>query len=228
MLKQRLGLLKQRLGIIVFFVTVFHHVSVMAEEKQSNVQKFAEIVSGLRTFQAEFEQKVHDESGKVIDFSAGTLTLERPNHFRWEVKKAFPQIIVADGDHLWTYEVDLEQVTIQNQSVIVGSSPLLLLTSDEKDLEKSYDFALSRNKDNPENLLFILKPKLEESVFESVQVLVKNNKIVELLMSDSLGQSTSVKFTQVKMNKKIDVALFRLDIPKGVDVVDSRDSVTTE
>lgn len=212
-------------GLLASVVLLSLSVGALAQAKQDNARQFSKIVGKVITYQAAFEQRVHDELGKEIDFSRGRLTIERPNHFRWEVKQNFPQVIVADGDHLWTYEVDLEQVTIQNQSGIEENSPLLLFTSNVEDLNRAYHFAVLNTKGKPEQLLFVLKPKSEEAVFESIQVLVKNNKIVELLMTDTLGQNTSVKFNQIKINKKVDASLFRLIIPKGVDVVDLRETV---
>ncbi len=200
-------------------------LSIAVQSKQNDVEKFSKIVSGMRTYQADFEQTVRDESGKKIDFSSGTITIQRPAHFRWEVKKEFPQLIVADGDYLWTYDIDLEQVTIQNQSAVMTNSPLMLLTSSIEELRAAFDFTLINTSGQPDSSLFILKPLSEEGAFDSVKVLVKKGKITELLMTDTLGQSTSVKFSAVKINQKINVALFRVDIPEGVDVVDSRGSV---
>ena len=44
--------------------------------------------------------------------STGTFEFQRPNRFRFDYRKPFEQTIVADGQTLWLYDVDLNQVTL--------------------------------------------------------------------------------------------------------------------
>jgi len=185
----------------------------------------AEKISNLRTYQADFEQRVHNEIGREIDFSSGVFLIEKPNHFRWQVIQQFEQLIVADGDHIFTYDPDLEQVTIQNQSELLADSPLLFLTSNAKKLEQSFNISKVDVGEEKNSQLFSLKPKGEGGVFEKVHILFKDNNMVELLMADTLGQQTTVKFSNIKINEKLDANLFSFVIPEGVDVVDSRERV---
>lgn len=222
----------------LFTVTLFLFCSVLyageksiekRSEAESSIAKttaaeaLAEKLSRLITYQADFEQRVHNENGKEIDFSSGNFSIERPNHFRWEVKKKFEQLIVADGDHIFTYDPDLEQVTIQNQSKLLADSPLLLLTSNADELSNSFYISRVNVTDKPDSELFHLEPKGERGVFESIHILFEKGNMVELLMADSLGQQTSVKFSRVQVNQKLDVSLFSFVMPEGVDVIDSRE-----
>lgn len=194
--------------------------------EKSAAETLASLIANLTTYQADFEQSVSNEYGKQIDFSSGSFWIKKPKAFRWEIKQQFEQLIIADGEHLWTYDKDLEQVTIQNQTRMLADSPLLLLTSDAEGLEESFDISLITPEQAGKNdRLFEMKPKNSESVFESVHVLFQQNQLIELLMKDNLGQQTTVKFSNVKLNKKLGRALFTFTIPEGVDVVDSREQV---
>jgi len=197
-----------------------------ATDDNQPAQALAGLIANLNTYQADFEQRVNNEYGEEIDFSAGAFSIQRPDHFRWEIKEQFPQVIVADGDHLWTYDQDLEQVTIQNQLKMLADSPLLLLTSTAAELAEA--FAITQvpleGKDG-DNHLFLLKPKNESSVFDSVNILFEDRKLTELLMADTLGQKTTVQFSNIKLNEPLASDLFSFEIPEGVDVVDSRESV---
>ena len=42
--------------------------------------------------------------------STGQFSFLRPTRFRFDYIKPFPQVIVADGQTLWLYDADLEQV----------------------------------------------------------------------------------------------------------------------
>ncbi|MET1257230.1 outer membrane lipoprotein chaperone LolA [Aliikangiella maris] len=189
-------------------------------KKESSAKLLADKIATIRTYHANFEQRVFDEFGVAIDTSSGTFLIQRPSHFRWQFKQPFSQLIIADGRYLWTYDEELEQVTIQDQDKMVANSPLLLLTSNETKLSQA--FTISHSSPGGKKLLFELKPKQAESLFDRMNILFVNDEISELLMLDSLGQQTSVKFLNAKVNPKISPEQFTFIIPEGVDVVDSR------
>ena len=45
--------------------------------------------------------------------SSGSFEFSRPNRFRFVYQKPFEQTIVADGQTLWLYDADLNQVTVR-------------------------------------------------------------------------------------------------------------------
>ena len=65
------------------------------------------------SLRARFLQTVFDEAGARLDESRGTVAFRRPYRFRWDYEAPEPQIIVADGENLWWYDADLEQVTVR-------------------------------------------------------------------------------------------------------------------
>ena len=67
----------------------------------------------LSTLTADFVQVVQDKQGQVTERAAGTLSISRPNRFRWDYQQPYVQTIVADGKKLWLYDPDLEQVTVR-------------------------------------------------------------------------------------------------------------------
>ncbi len=211
-----------------FFVLTLGLVYGTANASGNAAAKLAESLASLSTYQANFEQQVKDELGTEIDHSSGIFSIKKPNLFRWQVLEEFPQIIVADGKNLWTYDQELEQVTIQNQKMLLAESPMLLMTSNAEELSKAFKISVHDLNDSKNKQLFLLKPKSQESVFDAVNIMFAEGKIIELLMSDTLGQKTSVKFTNVKINQELEPELFTFVPPEGVDVVDSRESKKVE
>jgi len=195
-------------------------------ETNSNLddaKTLVEVLNATRTYQADFKQSVFRDDSVGPDVTTGRFLIHRPNHFKWQTKTDYEQVIIADGDHLWTYDPDLEQVTIQNQNVVLTNSPILLLTSSVEELVKVYDIQRIKNTLDVNELLFLLKPK-ENSLFESVHILIKDKNITELFLTDALGSKTSVEFSNVIRNEKIDVKEFVFETPEGTDVIDSRES----
>jgi outer membrane lipoprotein carrier protein len=201
---------------------------------QSNVQSkpdnidannLASILADTLTYQADFEQSVYRENSDQPEVTLGRFLIQRPNHFRWQTKQPFEQVIIADGDHLWTYDPELEQVTIQNQQSILADSPLLLLTSSAESLIEAFDIVKVKSKDKQNQQLFALSPK-KNSLFESVHILIEDKKIKEFFLVDTLGGRTGVQFKNAELNQKVDVKEFIFVPPEGIDVIDSREVIT--
>ncbi|HRP73828.1 MAG TPA: outer membrane lipoprotein chaperone LolA, partial [Luteimonas sp.] len=82
---------------------------------------------GLKGLDGQFTQTVFDDNGRVRESSNGRVALSAPRLFRWEYVKPYPQLIVADGDTVWVYDPDLEQVSRRPQGTAEQDSPLAAL-----------------------------------------------------------------------------------------------------
>ncbi len=197
-------------------------------EEQAKVESAAEflakVMADTMTFEANFEQKVYRENSDQAETTLGRFLIQRPNHFRWETKQPFEQAIIADGKALWTFDPELEQVTIQDQQAVLADSPLLLLTSSVDKLVESFDIQQIESEDTSQKQLFALIPK-EQGLFESVHIVVKKGKLREFFLLDTLGGRTSVVFSEIKLNQPIKLSEFIFTPPDGIDVIDSRAAI---
>ncbi|MCB1610887.1 MAG: outer membrane lipoprotein chaperone LolA, partial [Xanthomonadales bacterium] len=91
---------------------------------RAELDRFGENINNLT---ARFVQQVYDDSDNALDSASGTLALARPNRFRWDYLKPEEQRIIADGDNIWIYDVELEQVSVRPQSFDEQQSPLAVL-----------------------------------------------------------------------------------------------------
>jgi outer membrane lipoprotein carrier protein len=98
---------------------------VQADSSPGYVQDF---FNELHTLQADFDQQVVDSEHNVIQSSQGHMWIKRPGRFRWDYETPYRQQIVADGERLWSYDEDLEQVTVQKVSDVLTSTPAMLLS----------------------------------------------------------------------------------------------------
>src|SRR5689334_4293065 len=78
-----------------------------------SIEKLNAFVKQTQSARSAFTQKVLDKSGKAIQSSSGVLAFSRPGKFRWEYRKPNEQLIVGDGERLWIYDPDLNQVTVK-------------------------------------------------------------------------------------------------------------------
>lgn len=183
------------------------------------VSKVETYLGSLKTLSADFLQVVHDKQGQLTDRATGTLAIARPNRFRWEYREPYPQTIVADGVRLWLYDPDLEQVTVRSLEQGLGSTPAMLLSGSGKVVE-----AFSAGPIDMRNGLAWcrLLPRQPGSDFERVSLAFDTrNELAAMELVDKLGQTTTIEFTRVRRDARLDETQFRFVPPKGADVIGS-------
>jgi len=175
---------------------------------------------GLKTFSASFEQRVIGSDGKLQDRSAGKVWLSQPDLIRWEYGGDFPELVVADGKHIWIYDEALEQVTVKPQSDSATDSPLSLLTDIDK-LDEQFEVREAGDMDGL--FLLDLRPINKEREFDRVLLGMKHDELKLMTLEDSFGLRTEVRFTKPQRNPVLDPKLFTFTPPKGADVIGSPD-----
>ncbi|MDH5630764.1 MAG: outer membrane lipoprotein carrier protein LolA [Gammaproteobacteria bacterium] len=110
---------------LILFLLCFQPAVAESLDQQKTAERFIENIKGIKSYQADFEQKVHNEMGAEVDYSSGKFYIQNTNHFRWEVEEVFPQLIIGNGKYIYTYDPELEQVTIQKSGTNAGRFTLV-------------------------------------------------------------------------------------------------------
>ena len=173
-------------------------------------------LNAIRTMSASFTQVVKANKHEVSR-STGTMALSRPGRFRWQTKSPMEQLVLADGQHLWIYDVDLEQVTIKKQDKGLGGTAALFLSGYGDTVTNDFDVT-SYTKGN--KAYFDLHSKSGKANFQRVKLIFVGEELNGLELYDQLGQHTDVALSQIKNNPTLAPALFKFKTPKGVDVVE--------
>ncbi len=173
-------------------------------------------VDEVVTFSGDFEQVLLDPDGEVIDRTTGTLEISRPGKFRWSYVEPYEQWLIADGLNIWSYDLDLAQVTVKPQADALANTPALLLGGSEDalgqfDYEGSYEEAATT--------WVKLAPKNTESGFMRVELGFLDETLHRMVFFDNLEQTTLVEFNSVVVNGEIDEQRFAFEVPEDVDVV---------
>lgn len=170
----------------------------------------------VRTLTADFRQETVDADGQVVETARGELALQRPGRFRWDYREPFERLVLADGERLWLYEADLEQVTVRALGAGLGETPAALLTGERSALER-FELVTSWR---GEDLAWVrLAPRSADADFESVAIGFAGTTPVRFELADRLGQQTRIVFSDVKLNPALPDSRFRFEPPPGVDVI---------
>jgi outer membrane lipoprotein carrier protein len=179
----------------------------------SPVQRYFQSLQSLR---ADFIQRVFDERSRIVQSSSGRMLMQKPGKFRWDYRAPAEQTIVADGERLWAYDVDLAQVTVRKLDQALGSTPLALL-SGAAPIEETFTVGGARGQDGL--TWYELTPKQPQPEFRLLRVAFKGDALVTLELEDNFGQRTRLDFQKLERNPALDPALLKFTPPPGVDVV---------
>ena len=192
-------------------------LTVATQAQAGARERLDAFTGGLQGLSAGFEQKVYAPGGQLNETSTGTVQLKAPRLFRWEYLQPFPNLIVADGDHIWIYDPDLEQVTVRQQSLEEQNSPLAVLI-DPGELDRQFTATEAGKAEGLEWLE--LKPKkADDAPFERARLGLGPQGLARMELFDGLGQRTVMAFAAWKRNPEFAKGTFRFVPPAGVDVV---------
>lgn len=183
----------------------------------TGAEKLTELLASYDGFSAQFQQVTLSDNGREAQKTEGSVLLSKPNRFRWETQQPFPQEIVSDGQFIWIYDPDLEQVTQRSAATQQESAPALILNGQIEQLQKNYNIRLMD--DTGDEQLFDLTPLSDQHSFSRIRLAFSGQVISELMLVDSLGQRTSVVFSDQQLNPAFSADSFFFRIPKDTDVI---------
>lgn len=209
--------MKNPLLIIVFAVASLSALSSHASELLLN-----QFFQNVTTMKANFEQQVVDETGMTLERSRGKFYLSRPGKFRWDYDSAdssavLGQQIIADGQNIYMFDPDLEQVTQRSMDKALSQVPSLLLVQSNDSIEAHFDiidFGIT------DGLSWVaLKPTAEEEAsYQQLLIGFAAEQMRSIVLLDGLGNETRLQLSQVENNKPLPVATFDFEPPAGADV----------
>jgi outer membrane lipoprotein carrier protein len=180
------------------------------------VDTLKDFVNNVKTGHAGFTQTVVSPDGAKKKTSSGTFDFSRPNRFRFSYAKPFEQVIVADGQKVWIYDADLNQVSSRRFSQALGATPAALLAGGS--LEKDFTLSALPSKDGLEWAQ--ATPKAKDGAFQSVRIGFKGRDLSAIEITDSFGQRSLLQFTQLTANAAVSPELFKFTVPPGADVIE--------
>ncbi len=189
---------------------------LVADKKMSQGEIYLErFLNQTQTLEANFSQVLRTYEGEVLQETEGKFYLSRPGKFRWNYKSPYEQIIVSDGERIWIYDVELEQVTVQKQSASLPATPMALL-EDSSILHKSYKVVPMDEYEGVHRLKLVSKSGGSDFVEIVVGLDAKGLRFMQL--HDQFEQVTDIVFSDVTSNIKLANEIFQFIPPDGVDV----------
>jgi len=187
----------------------------------SAVDQFKSFVTNNKSARGEFTQqqvKMVDGNPKISKTTSGNFVFSRPGKFIWAYTKPYEQILQADGDKLYIYDKDLNQVTVKALGNALGSSPAAILfgSAGTADLDKNFSFKEVGAKQGMEWLE--ATPKAKDTQFERIGIGMKDGVPVALELRDNFGQFSILTLKNLEKNPSLKPDEFKFIVPAGADV----------
>ncbi|HRK09548.1 outer membrane lipoprotein chaperone LolA [Thauera sp. WB-2] len=206
----RVGALGRGASMIVLLTTA------ALAQAADGVAQLRSFVAEVRSAEGEFEQVVSARSGRRPQQAAGSFAYARPGKFHWEYVQPYRQVLVGDGSALWTWDPDLNQVTVRAIGDALGATPAAILFG-SGELDDSFELGDGGVHDG---VAWVdARPLRSDSGFEALRIGMADGQLREMEMRDNFGQTTSIRFTRLRTNPVLADDRFRFSVPAGADLI---------
>ena len=180
------------------------------------IAQLRQFVAATPSAEGEFEQTVLAQSGRKPQQASGHFAYARPGRFNWEYERPYRQILIGDGVNLWTWDPDLNQVTVRAMGDALGATPAAILFGSG---ELDEGFVLTEGGKEGELAWVEARPRQADSGFESLRIGLQGGQLRRMEMRDNFGQTTLIRFTRLAPNPQLATDRFRFVPPSGADVI---------
>ncbi len=172
----------------------------------------------ISALKGEFHQVQTDARGEELSHSRGHFVMQRPGLLRWETTAPFPQLLMTDGQQVWLYDPDLEQVTISPVSDQINQTPAVIFSGDLQQIDNQFAVSRIATPDN-DSTTYSLRPRQKDAVYQQLEVRFENNVLASMRILDGFGQTTQFTLSHVVVTPEMSVNSFRFVPPPGTDVL---------
>jgi len=179
----------------------------------------------IKTYQAKFEQEVRSEQfGRSLSKGKGEVYYSKPGKMHWHYTEPEEHFYITDGKTLWDYLPSVKQVLeVPIDEALSSNLPKSFLFGMAKISEQFEVSFAPQEQQSKDSYRLVLVPKKEQDriIFGGIELLVeaKTFLVKEVKLRDSLGNENLLRFSEIKVNPKIDERMFRFKAKEGVGVL---------
>jgi outer membrane lipoprotein carrier protein len=191
--------------------------SLIAASATSIVDRSEALYSSSGTFSAKFTQIVSTGDFFDDEKTAGTLIMSYPGRFRIDTPE---QVIVSDGDTLWSFSAENRQVTVEAVSKSKETiTPADYLFNFKQNYNLDYDSTDVIDKAKVHRLS--LRSKSPDQYVRSMKVYINGTtfQIRRVIYRDLNDNKITLDFSDWKMGIKTNTEQFRFKTPHGIEEV---------
>ena len=174
----------------------------------------------ILTFEANFIQESYIRMMNQTQSVEGKVKIKKPGKMRWVYGAPEEQVLISDENTLWLYIPEEEQATkVPVESIYSSNTPALFLAGQGK---LTQAFNVESVNQEKKKIIVTLVPKTAQQGLARLVLFAdkKNYQITGSTVYDKLGNKTTIRFNQIRVNKKISEKQFQLNTPPNVEILD--------
>jgi len=171
------------------------------------------------SFSAKFNEVITTVGAPKRERS-GVVSFRKPGRMRWEFGAPELQTIVSDGEMLYSYDPELNQVvqTPLKQALKSSSATSFLLGMGNINRDFKAAFA---NQIASDGLVHLLLDSKGGGYKIEIGLDPKTYNLMTLTLTDQLGDVTKVDFSDIHNNVELPDSTFAFKTPAGADIVNA-------
>ena len=172
-------------------------------------------------FSADFIQASTIKAMEITDSAAGNLWVKYPGKMRWVYQRPEEQIIVSDGEHLWIYRPEDNQVLRGQAATFFGDGKGAGFLSDIRKIRDDFQITLEDIRFGDfYSLVLVPRQKTWDLVRINLLVSKQNYHITQVYTYNAYEDLTRIEFSNLKFNGAMDPSLFEFEMPANVDILE--------
>ncbi len=200
------------LEFVLGFVLLSYGSLLMAQAKSDPLKQLMLFNQQTQSLSGQFVQQAKTNS-------SGNFLFKRPGRFVWDVTKPYSQQLVSNGQQLYWYDKDIEQVVVRPLKNALEDSPVALLFGTGV-LSDLFKLEVVQTQEGGHAVEWVQgTPKQTSAFYKTVRISFENNLPKVLVLEDQFGKETRIEFSGLKANVAIDEKKFEFKIPPNASVI---------
>jgi outer membrane lipoprotein carrier protein len=141
---------------------------------------------------------------------------------RWHYKLPEEYFIITDGQTLWIYRPEENQVMLGQAAEYLGTTTGVGFFSHPERLHDDFVVQLAPEADREKGRhVLTLVPKVQQRSLGKLLLFISTSTfdIVQSVTLNAVGDKSSMRFSGFKFNQGLDVSSFTFKIPRGAEVI---------
>ena len=195
----------QKFSLVLLTILLAIPHSIYAASAQDNLSKIA---STIKNLQGDFIQFEYDERGRPLKVLEGEFKMTDQLKLWWQVNPPYAQTIISNGTHTMIYDDDLQQLIVR-----------------DLDRDNLPPFFFMANNPRLLDAMDIAQPDADQSTFflsdSNVEIFIhfEKNLPVEISWTNELSQRITIRFDNLRKNRRIATRVFNFKPPLGTSIL---------
>ena len=198
---------------------IFSEELLVVGDIAQNIQSSYEKTKDLK---ADFIQEATIKSIKKTEREEGKVFFKNPKNMLWEYTKPQGKKLEINSQKAWLYLSKEKVVYTQKSESIFQSKFLINFFSGSGKLKNDFviKYAEPKAQDKDGNYLLVLIPREKTAACNSIKLTIDKNNfyILQISFDDVMGNSTTLKFSNISVNTGMAQKMFQFKPPAGVQI----------